>query len=99
MDAMIAQFIHDRDDALLSLDERRIRAFIAKWRIPWTPDPEWSLWIAVHKARTGAKTLPMDARSLSKQWLTERGFSSLDDGDVPVPASAPSGDGSGEEGE
>jgi hypothetical protein len=38
--------------------------------------------IALHKARTAAKNLPMFARVLSKQWLEERGYTSLDDGDV-----------------
>jgi len=38
--------------------------------------------LALHKARTGAKSLPFAERLKSKRWLAERGSSSLDDGDL-----------------
>lgn len=79
------EFVKDRDDALLSLDKEKILAYGRKWGVNelLIPKQEENFWIAIHKARTAAKTLPMAARSESKQWLQERGFRSMDDGDVP----------------
>jgi hypothetical protein len=37
--------------------------------------------ISMHKARTAAKSLPIEARRLSRDWLAERGYSSHDDGE------------------
>lgn len=55
-----------------------------------TPAPNPDPVPAAHARRTdpqtshaAAKTMPMEARSLSKRWLTERGLASWDDGDVP----------------
>jgi hypothetical protein len=45
------------------------------------PHDEATFWVAVHKARRGARDLPMAARPESKRWLTERGDRSFDDGD------------------
>lgn len=82
----IQAFLRERDEALLSLDRPRIEAYMAKYgEASSLPKDDRTFWAAIHKARTGARTLPMEARSLSKQWLTERGLSSFDDGDVPLP--------------
>jgi hypothetical protein len=81
--AEIAAFVAERDEVLLSLDKQRILDFWAKYDVP-EPSSEHAFWGAVHKARTGNRNLPMDARSESKRWLLERGMTSFDDGDVPV---------------
>lgn len=77
-----AGYVADRDAALLSLDRATIEAFCRDYGLPISPREE-TFWATVHKARTGAKTMPMEARSLSKRWLGERGLESWDDGDVP----------------
>lgn len=38
--------------------------------------------IAFHQARTAIPGLPLEIRQASKYWLTERGFNSLDNGDL-----------------
>lgn len=74
-------FKRERDAALLSLDRHKIRRYARKYGVS-LPSSEETFWRAVHKARTGAKTLPPEARRESKEWLRKRGSSSMDDGDV-----------------
>lgn len=80
------EFVKDRDEALLSLDKEKIMAYARKWGVNelLIPRQEEIFWIAIHKARTAAKSLPMEARSESKRWLQARGFHSMDDGEVPL---------------
>lgn len=80
----VAQIMHDRKEALLSLDEATIKAYMVKYSIP-IPADEATFWATVHKTRTAAADLPMPARSASKQWLFARGLKSMDAGDVPFP--------------
>jgi hypothetical protein len=95
----IERWMRDRDEALLSLDRAKIEAYMTKYgEADSLPKDDRVFWMSIHKARTGARTLPMEARSLSKQWLTERGLSSFDDGDVPLPPSAPAASADGQEG-
>jgi hypothetical protein len=80
--AEIKAFVTERDEALLSGDIDRVIAFHAKHN----PDRDFSsrevAEISMHKARTAAKSLPIEPRLASKKWLTERGYTSLDDGDL-----------------
>ncbi len=77
-DNQIKQFQADRDAALLSLDETKIRAFAQKYEAPLPSDPD-TFWTAVHKARTGAKSLPEFDRRISMSWLSDRGFKDFAD--------------------
>ena len=77
----LAKFVAKRDEILTSLDETRIRAYIAEYDIP-IPTDGALFWPSVHKAITAAKTIPIDVRKKSKEWLTEHGFRSMDDGDL-----------------
>lgn len=77
------QFLADRKAALLSLDKKIIQQYMHKYDVR-IPTVENTFWIAVHAARTGAKDLPMEARIFSKRWLIERGYRSMDDGDIPA---------------
>lgn len=82
-EAEIKAFVKERDEMLLACDVDRMLAFHAKHN----PDgPGFSsrevAEAALHKARTGARTLPMEARLASKRWLRDRGMSSMDDGDL-----------------
>lgn len=78
----IRDYVAERDAALLSLDRATIEAFCIEYGLGISSKDD-TFWATVHKARTAAKTLPLEARSLSKAWLTERGLESWDDGDVP----------------
>lgn len=83
-EAEIKQFVADRDAAFLSMDKATLLAFSNKWGADLHNAPnEETFWAAIHMARTGAKSLPMDARITSKRWLTERNLRSIDDGDIP----------------
>lgn len=82
MSDLLAAYNRERDEALLSLDEARIRAFFRKWNEYEIPAEPAVFWGSVHKAVTGATNLPIEFRRASKAWLLERGFRSLDDGDL-----------------
>lgn len=72
----LEQLKKERNEALLSLDEQKIRAYARHWGVvlPPSEDPEM-FWIAVHKARVHLKALPKAERDKSAQWLHERGYS------------------------
>ncbi|SRR6266542_946183 len=78
----LTDFLRERNEALASLDETRIRNFFRKWNSKEMPSNLIVFWGSVHKAITGSTDLPFDLRLKSKQWLDERGFQSLDDGDL-----------------
>lgn len=85
MNDELQQFLNERNEALLSLDEAKIRAYMDKWSGPDYPlnkaSPE-VFWRAVHKAITGCISLPLEFRMKSKAWLDERGSNSMDDGEL-----------------
>ena len=76
------EFLDARNSALLSLDESKIRAYAKKYGATIPDEPE-VFWRAVHKARTGITSLPMNERIKSRDWLREHGSESWDDGDIP----------------
>ena len=78
----IEQFKSERNEALLSLDEARIRAMFQKFNGTNLPTNQLVFWTSVHKAITGCKDLPIEFRRSSKQWLKSRGFQSNDDGEL-----------------
>ena len=84
------EFLTDRNEALLSLDKKKILAYYKKWDVDISKMPkddvDFLFWVSIHKARTALKTLPMEARIYSKKWLHGAGFRSMDDGDVPLEA-------------
>lgn len=77
----VKEFLADRHEAFLSLDEAVIRAYATKYGATLPTDPD-VFWVAVHKARTALTSLPMAERSKSKAWLLERGLASMDNGDI-----------------
>lgn len=79
----IRKFVTERDEALLSLDMEKIKAYGTKYGARFSDDHD-TFWTSVHMARSAAKTLPMEARKISKRWLLARGLRSFDDGDVKV---------------
>lgn len=83
LEAEIKAFVIERDAMLLDCDVNRMIAFHAKYN-PNSPRfrNREVAEAALHKARTGALSLPIEARLQSKRWLNERNMSSLDDGDL-----------------
>jgi len=82
----LAEFVKDRDEALLSLDYDKIIAYGNKWGVNWgkMPKNNEGFWVSVHMARTALRSLPLEERMKSKQWLIERGYTPMDDGDLPA---------------
>lgn len=76
------EFIAERNEALLSLDEEKIRAMVLKWNGEKMPDNKQVFWAAVHKAITAASGLPIEFRRKSKEYLISIGSMSEDDGDL-----------------
>ena len=82
----IDEFTKDRDAALLSMSKKRIERYAQAYGVEF-PSDKSLFWVMIHKARTGATSLPMVERAASKFWLTHFGYESLDDGDVLPPSS------------
>ena len=79
----IKAFVKERDAVLIEGNLDKLRAFQKKHNPQLGMDPDDRvLEISLHKARTAAKSLPTDIRKASKQWLTERNYTSMDDGDL-----------------
>jgi hypothetical protein len=72
-DRELAAFIRDRDAALLSMDEQKIRAMVRRWNGGEMPAEPETFWRSVHKARSAAQTLPEAERRKSIAWLNARG--------------------------
>lgn len=78
----IERFNAERNEALLSLDEQRIRAMVRKWNGTEMPKNMKVFWGAIHKAISGATSLPLEFRQRSKAYLDEQSLQSLDDGEL-----------------
>jgi hypothetical protein len=77
------QFLKDRNEALMSLDEIKIRAYLRKYGEEPPANPT-VFWMGVHKAITACTDLPREFRQKSAAWLEIRGSRSMDDGDLAV---------------
>lgn len=82
-------FVADRNEALLSLSEDKIKSFIRKYLLPM-PHSDDAFWLGVHIARCQIQGLPLEARIESYEWLSRRGHKvnvRLEDGGgTPDPA-------------
>lgn len=67
------EWIKDRDEAFLSMDEKKIRAYCEKYRVP-IPENETVFWAGVHKARLHINSIPFEKKMESYEWLIEHGF-------------------------
>jgi hypothetical protein len=81
--AEMKAFAAERNAMLLACDVDRMLAFNATHH----PNPPSFVSrqvaeITLHMARTEAKSLPLEARLSSKEWLHLRGYPSCDDGDL-----------------
>lgn len=67
------EYVKDRDEAFLSLDETKIRDFMQKYGIP-EPEDDEVLWIGVHKIITVIRSATDEQVERSKKWLQDHGY-------------------------
>lgn len=73
IEEQIAAFVKARDEALLALDEKRIRK-LYRMNGGYVPEAPQAFWGAVHKARLEIEAMPEDAKEISRKWLREHGM-------------------------
>ena len=71
-------FLADRRAMLLALDLDQARAFTVKYATGVPTVSDETLLISLHKARSGARDLPMEERRLSKIWLRDHNYRDFD---------------------
>ena len=72
---MIESFVKERNEALFSLDRRKIEAYLVKYGEGETAKaPELLFWASVYKAICGIKCAPPELVDKAHGWLTENGF-------------------------
>lgn len=73
----VASFVKERNDALFSLDRRKIEAYCAKYGDNDSADmPDVVFWAGVYKAICAIKNAPEDKVQIALTWLKTHGFSS-----------------------
>ena len=73
---MIESFVKERNDALFSLDRRKIEAYLVKYGEGETAKvPDLLFWASVYKAICGIKDAPKDVKEIAYSWLSKNGFS------------------------
>ncbi|MEE0264276.1 MAG: hypothetical protein UD936_01485 [Acutalibacteraceae bacterium] len=70
----IDEFIKERNEALFSLDEEKIRAYSKKYGVK-LPKSEKAFWGGVYKAIYNITNAPADLKEFAKNWLLINGFS------------------------
>lgn len=68
------EFLRERNDAILSMDEGKIRDFSRKYGIP-EPQEDIVFWAGIHKSILALNAASEEQKTASKAWLTEHGFS------------------------
>ena len=69
----LKRFCKERDAALLSLDEQKIREFARKHAIQM-PENKTVFWAGIHKAIVALNTATIEQKMASILWLAEHGF-------------------------
>ena len=69
----LLQFVSDRNEALLSLDEEKIRDFSRKYNIPLSSNP-LVFWASVHKCRLEVTSFSEEVKEESRIWLISHNF-------------------------
>lgn len=73
---MIESFVKERNDALFSLDRRKIEAYLIKYGEGETAKaPDLLFRASVYKAICGIKGAPRDVLDKAHTWLSRNGFS------------------------
>lgn len=69
----LKQYVKERDEALLSLDEKRILLFCKRYDIQ-VPQSSEAFWAGVHKAILHLNAATWEQKQASYDWLMEHGF-------------------------
>lgn len=73
---MLETFVKERNDALFSLDRKKIESYCAKYGVPGTSDlPDQVFWAGIYKAICSIKNAPEDKVRKARAWLATNGFS------------------------
>ena len=73
---MIESFVKERNEALFSLDRRKIEAYLVKYGEGETAKaPDLLFWASVYKAICGIKGAPRDVLEKAHTLLSRNGFS------------------------
>ena len=72
---MIESFVKERNDALFSLDRKKIEAYLIKYgEIETANAPDPIFWGGVYKAICEIQGAPKDLVDKAHIWLSENGF-------------------------
>lgn len=74
MEIDMKEFVKERDEALLSLDETKIRAYMRKYGVFYEPGSNLAWWAGIHKAILGIRSATPEQVERSEKWLAEHGF-------------------------
>jgi hypothetical protein len=69
---MISNFVKERNEALFSLDEQKIREYAKKYGVPLPSNAE-VFWRGVYKAICNINDAPADLKAKSRKWLYAHG--------------------------
>ena len=69
-----SKFLRERNDAILSMDEEKIRDFSRKYGIP-EPQEDTIFWAGIHKSILALNAASEEQKAASKAWLDRHGFS------------------------
>lgn len=72
--ADLETIVKERNEALFSYDERKIRAYMRKYGLR-APTNNTAFWGAVNKAICNITTAPPELVAKAEKWLTEHGMS------------------------
>ncbi len=73
-DERIKKYVQARNEALFSLDEKKIRKFMKEYTGLTPPKNETVFWAMVYKAICNISEAPIGVLLEAKIWLKEHGF-------------------------
>ena len=72
---MIERFVKERNEALFSLDRKKIEAYLIKYgETEFINTPDLLFWAGVYKAICGIVGAPPELVDKAHGWLSENGF-------------------------
>ena len=72
---MLESFVQERNEALFSLDRKKIEDYLIKHGEPETANsPDLLFWGSVYKAICGIKETPKDVLLKAQKWLSSNGY-------------------------
>lgn len=72
---MLESFVQERNEALFSLDRKKIEAYLIKHGEPETAkSPDLLFWGCVYKAICGINGAPKEVLETAQKWLSSNGY-------------------------